>query len=322
MIEPPLSLALVAAKKYFLPYREALVAEFLALGVQARGVAGLEEIGAAQGALVLGMHSFPHPRRSVPAAIILGAIHTEQLPTVEAGSLTFGKDRYRVFLRDQADYDFIFDWSPVTAAMLGRRFPRVFHLDHGCIPAEVDMGQDREYDLLFIGAPDGVDGRRARLLKELGQRFRLFPEHSGLWGGKKLRAMAGAVIVCNLHYDHGAPFEAPRLWEALSMGAFVLSEPMADSRPFVAGRDYAAAFEHQFAEAVAHYLAHAERRQAIARQGQATARAHPLAATAGRILRQFRIEAAMLRDPGYARRRQLFRRLRWERLRNPTFPNI
>ncbi|WP_456152275.1 glycosyltransferase family protein [Megalodesulfovibrio gigas] len=177
-----------------------------------------------------------------------------------------------------------------------------------------------EYDVVFIGAPDGVDSRRARLLEILGRRFRLFPEHSGLWGEKKQRAMASAAIVCNLHYDHGAAFKAPRVWEAVSMGAFLLSEPMADASPFRAGQDYAAAFAHQLPDAVAHYLAHPEARAAIAAQGRATATAHPMAATAGRILRQFLIEAALLRHPGYARRRRLYRRVRWERLRDPVFP--
>lgn len=316
----PLSLAVVAAKKYFLPYREALVQAFAQLGVQARGVARLEEAGPVQGVLVLGMHAFPHPRRIIPESTILAAIHTEQLPTVEAGSLQFGRDRYRVLLRDRREYDFVFDWSPVTASMLSRRFPRVFHLDHGCMPDAGTPVPDPAYDVVFIGAPDGVDGRRAQLLDTLGRRFRLFPEHSGLWGEKKRRAMASAAIVCNLHYDHGAAFEAPRVWEALSMGAFLLSEPMANAAPFLAGRDYAEAFAHQLPETVAHYLAHPDARAALAAQGRATAMAHPMTATAGRILRQFLIEAALQRHAGYARRRRLYRWLPWERLREPIFP--
>ncbi|GAB7080585.1 glycosyltransferase family protein [Megalodesulfovibrio paquesii] len=318
--ERPLALHVVAAKKYFVPYRDALVRELQALGAAAHGVERLQDVAQADGVLVLGIHSFAHPRKIISENVILGGIHTEQLPTAEAGNMTFGKDRFRVFLRDRAAYDFLFDWSPVTAAMLSRRYSRIFHLDHGALPREIAAPGEPAYDLVFVGAPDGVDGRREQLLTRLGRRFRLFPQHCGLWGEKKRRAMASAAIVLNLHYDHGAAFEAPRVWEALSMGAFLLSEPMADSRPFIAGRDFSVAFSQQLPEMVAHYLEHPRERAAIAAQGRATAAAHPLAATAGRILRQFLIEKALLQDRSYARRRRLFRRLPWwEGLREPAF---
>lgn len=325
--QPVKSLAVVAAKKYFLPYRDALVDAFKVLGVQAFGVERLEEAGDADGVLVVGMHYYPKASQNLQERTVLGAIHTEQLPTWNAGALAFGSARMRVFLRDVRQYDFIADWSPAIATMLAKRFPRVFHLDHGAIDALLPDDEEggsqhipanRKYDVVFIGSPDGIDQRRAAILSAIKQRFTVYPKHSGLWGEAKRQAMAQAAIVLNLHYDQSAAFEAPRVWEALSLGCFLISEPMAQSQPFLAGRDYAEAFTHLLPEAIARYLEDSASRREIALQGARTAHAFPITATAARLLQQFQIEAALLRSPAYARRRRWYRRTGVEWLRDPA----
>ncbi len=52
-------------------------------------------------------------------------------------------------------------------------------------------------------------------------------------------------------------------------GALLLSEPVSDSGPFVAGRHFAVARVEDMLGAVQHYLQHEDERSAIARSAQA-----------------------------------------------------
>ncbi len=267
----PLKLGVVAQRKYFIPYREAMVRAMHGLGHAAESLEDLDYGRGLNAFLVVGPHKH-RGRVQRRQDVVHACVQTEQFPTPEAGAETFGKERYAIFLDYAPDYDLVFEWHRNTARFLtaarvasgGRAFPPVHWLPYGafremaypeCVlldeasPGDAHQAQPTasprrvrtspRYDLIFIGALGGVDDRRDRLLEALASRFTIHPKSQGIWGWKKGPALADAAIALNLHFDHAATFESPRLFEYCCNGRFVLSEYIHDPAPFTAGRDYA-----------------------------------------------------------------------------------
>lgn len=297
--EAALSLGVVAERKYFLPYRDAMVRAVNGEGFEARALTDIDydNHGDLDAFLVIGPHKY-RGRLKHHDRYIFAAVQTEQFPTPEAGAYTFGKERYAIFQEFAPEYDVIFEWHRNTARFLSQRYAHIMWLPYGSfremLYPECEPGAEHEpeYDFVFIGALEGVDGRRDKLLDALARRWSIHPESQGVWGAKKGRALANARIALNIHFDHGATFESPRLFEYLANGRFTLSETAADPHPFVEGRDYAAFFANQLVDKAARWLDHPEERARIAAQGRETAHRHPIEKSARTVIRRLLVEKA------------------------------
>ncbi|TVM34574.1 glycosyltransferase [Oceanidesulfovibrio marinus] len=298
-----LSVGVVAERKYFVPYRDAMARAIQTEGFEARALTNIDYAnhGDLDAFLVIGPHKY-RGRLKDHDRYIFAAVQTEQFPTPEAGAYTFGQERYEIFQEFAPEYDVIFEWHRNTARFLSKRYQHIVWLPYGSFDemrypeCEPDAQAEPEYDFVFIGALEGVDGRRDALLEAIAKRWSVYPESQGVWKAKKGRALASARIALNIHFDHGATFESPRLFEYLTNGRFTLSETAADPHPFVEGRDYAAFFANQLVDKAAWWLNHPEERAAMAAQGCATAHSYPIEESARTVIRRLLVEKARRND--------------------------
>lgn len=115
------------------------------------------------------------------------------------------------------------------------------HLNYGFskfYDANNNSSLQKEFDLIFLGTPDGVNNRRGNLLDLLKSKYHVYPEHYKIWGKEKLEALQKSKICLNIHYDYGRAYGSPRFFESLSAGTLLLTEPVRDSFPFIEGEDY------------------------------------------------------------------------------------
>lgn len=128
------------------------------------------------------------------------------------------------------------------------------HLRLGGVPSMAAPPVERDLDLLFLG---GRTDRRAARLAELAPvlwdrtaDLRMFsfsrPVHDDtpglVFGADKYRLLARARVLLNIHRDDRSPgyFEWARMVEAMANGCCIVTEPVADHAPFVAGEHFVA----------------------------------------------------------------------------------
>jgi len=278
----PLRLGIVARTAYFHDYRARLLE-----GLPASDFAVTELADIPTGpdrfdiVLVIGIHE--HMRVPLVRDYLLAGVQTEQLPcfpTKESRILRNLK-RFRA-IRDA--YDHLFEWSPgIYGAGLHRG--NVTYLPHGCdLASRVET--EPEFDLLFLGNLPGTAERRARMLEELSQRYRVYPT-TYAWGEKKTDAIRNSAICLNIHYYESGGFESPRIFDYLSQHAFVLSERSDECFPFTPAHDFAdfVGREH-LVQQIDHYLALPEERDRIRENGFRTASQY----TFDKVFRRFALE--------------------------------
>jgi hypothetical protein len=213
---------------------------------------------------VIGVHLFPE----IPwlSHTLVVGIQTEQMPVngVATGRLVRNQRRYDSVC---GYYDHLFEWNPDLYIL--RNDGRTF-LPYGCVaePYE-DIG--KKYDLAFIGNVGGSE-RRETLLEQLRCQFNFYPDYSPGFGDLKKQAIRESRILLNIHFYEGAGFESPRMFDYLSLGAFVLSERTAFSYPFALGVDFDDfGCIDDLVQKIQFYLKNNEHREKIAEQGRQTA---------------------------------------------------
>ena len=144
--------------------------------------------------------------------------------------------------------------------------PLGYHADfHGA-----DLGLERDIDVLFLGTMQVP--RRRRLVAELrAAGVHVRSEGSwhdlGAWGEERTRLLNRAKILLNL-LRHPGDFPGLRLILGMANGAMVLSEPMAEADPYVAGRHYVEAPVAEMPSTIRRYLSLPEERGRIAAEGR------------------------------------------------------
>lgn len=262
-------LSIIARGGYFLDYRSALVAHLRRAGFDAEAGDAIPPDDDGQACVVIGIHEHPEVVRSRARPLI--GIQTEQLPTPSTGLAgRLGVNR-AVAWSLLPYYDAILEWNADAYRHFYRCIPVSF-VPCGCNIGTRAPESARHHDVVFVGKMDGFQGRRARILESVAKRFVLYPDGGNLWGDAKWRAIDDSSICLNIHFDPCPYYESPRIFDYLSRGGFVLSERMADSTPFVEGRDYVAFDgESDLLGKIRHYLSDEADRLRIAGQGQATA---------------------------------------------------
>ncbi len=186
--------------------------------------------------LVFGIHRYPEiVYKSFRHAV---GVQTEQLTLQQdllSGRARSNLQRIRTLA---SHYDLVFEWS-AGAFRECLNGANIRFLPYGFRPALPGHEPDPVYDAVFIGKVDDPRGRRRQFLDAVGSSFRLNPAHGGLWGGARGAAIRSAKIVLNIHFDTTLSYESPRFADALSNGRMLLTEPLSDSFPYVAERDYA-----------------------------------------------------------------------------------
>jgi spore maturation protein CgeB len=149
-------------------------------------------------------------------------------------------------------------------------------------------GEERTFDVTFIGSFHRAHGGRVALLEALCQRFtqmkiwsptieHLAP-HSPIracyqgpvWGMEMCRILACSKITLNHHGDFAPYANNGRLYEATGMGALLITDWKENLHElFEPGKEVVAyRSSDQCAEFVRYYLEHDNEREAIARAGQ------------------------------------------------------
>lgn len=284
-----LKIAVVAEGKFFDDYRNALVREIEKQGFTAQGFDYINYDYKPDAFVVIGIHKYGRFKRYND--FIYCGIQTEQLPTRQSGGRLFGSDKLIEFYKHYREYDVIFEWSSQIFAKLSSTRKNIVYFpyssfDEICYRRELthktwgEMG----YDILFVGAPTGIQNRRAALLDRLRKNFAVYPKCSGLWGKEKELAILDSRICLNMHFEFAAYCEYPRLFEYLSNNKFMLSEQISDSAPFIDGEHFVSFYESNMIERVGYYLSKPEEASAIAEKGYRRTQEYHLSKTIHRLL--------------------------------------
>jgi hypothetical protein len=247
--------------------------------------------------LVLGnINWFPVLRRQLlrngrPPGTVLAIWHYEPLPPPKASGLAMPRPTLReiakIILRDKRATDVY------TNYFLLRRLHRLalpdilavtnrgrsdFLAEHGIPASHVplgyepshghDMGLHRDLDVLYLG--ESRVPRRRRFLDQLrNQRIDVTIRGDwsdpNLWGEARTRLLNRAKILLNILRFPGE-FSGLRFLLAMANGALLISEPVYDCYPFVAGRHFVSASIEEMPRVVRYYLANEAERRRIAEE--------------------------------------------------------
>jgi len=142
--------------------------------------------------------------------------------------------------------------------------PPGYSLDHGR-----DLGLERDIDVLFLGTLDVKRRRHAlKRLEEAGLNITVEGSwyDSRAWGENRTRLLNRAKILLDLQRYPGE-LSGLRLILAMANKCLVVSEPIYDSSPFLAGEHFVIAPLQQMPQVVRHYLGHPGERQRIVEAG-------------------------------------------------------
>ena len=274
---------------YFGPYADALAGELQELGARPSIHNALDgTLPDGEAVVLIGLHRFaPERVRTLGLTCVVAAIQTEQLSTLMQGAPRFGNRRLANVLAALPHVDVALDWSRENATLLRAHHPAVDVVPYGFIEADHHPRLDPvtpTYDLAFIGSVDALDGRRRRILEQLGGCFRIHPIVDNAWGADKFAVFSEASIVLNLHVEASAVFEAPRFYDVLGAGLPLLSEAVHDPWPFRAGEDFQVTSILRLERDIEQLLGDEPLRQQLAAAGRRTALAHGLDVTARRLM--------------------------------------
>lgn len=200
---------------------------------------------------------------------VVCALLTEQPCSREIGFISTGSGMVR---RERAMidyYDLVFVWSEEQRKIYSKYHPRVIHFPHSYYKAldhtEEFYGIEKKHDILFLGA--GFPTHRQVLINKLREKYTVLDTATPdfvLWGKDKYRAIAEARICLNIHQESGLVMESPRLYDYFANKAFVMSETMKWTEPFVDGEDYITYYYSDVMEKVEYYLKNSQEREKIA----------------------------------------------------------
>ena len=129
-----------------------------------------------------------------------------------------------------------------------------------------DLGSARDVDVLFLG--DCWFPRRRRILARLHKRgvnltVRGDFKDPALWGERRTELLNRTKIFLNI-LKLPTEFSGLRFILGMANGALVISEPVSDSFPFVAGRHFISATAEDLPGAIRYYLENESERRRIA----------------------------------------------------------
>jgi hypothetical protein len=257
------TIAIIANSKYYKEYQIACDRRLKSLGWQAVACESIEQGKSYEVLLVVGMAFFPKVPYLKGKTVI--GIQGEQLPLPNDNDWSLYRNLKR-FKAMAYFYDLVIEWSPQNYEHHGSTVPRRF-IPFGA-PQPSLKTKSALWDVTFIGNPYGGKGRRIPILKEVDKICKLNPIREA-WGDKKFEILNTSKICLNLHQFETHSFESPRIYELLSEGCFILTEPIDNAFPFRSGEHFIDFKGNKDLESkILYYLAHEEERVAIANAGK------------------------------------------------------
>jgi hypothetical protein len=153
-----------------------------------------------------------------------------------------------------------------SACGIGALTPGVPLGYHEAMGERLDL--PRDIDVLFLGALAGRQKSAIAFLRRNGINVEARGSWSGrdTWGSSRTELINRAKILLNLQRFPGQ-FSGYRLVLGMGNGAMVISEPMYDSSPFVAGKHFVSVDLEKMPAAIRSYLKDDSAREQFARDG-------------------------------------------------------
>lgn len=133
------------------------------------------------------------------------------------------------YFRILAQADLVLDYSKKNISFLKDSSISPAKLRYCPISCRAGIGltraKDTQYDIIFYGDPKSP--RRQQYLSRLQEQFKVKIVKSR-FGEKLYPLVANARIVVNIHYYENGLLETTRIYEALSLGAVIVSEVGSD----------------------------------------------------------------------------------------------
>jgi|TARA_B110000259_G_scaffold183101_1_gene227854 hypothetical protein len=263
------TIAVIANSKYYKEYRSSCAYYLSKLGWHTEQYDTIIEGKSCDILIIVGMAFFPKvPYRK--KKLVIG-IQGEQLPL--PGDKDWSLNRNLKRFKAMANfYDLVIEWSPQNYEHHTCPVPRKF-IPFGA-PQPSKHKKSDIWDVVFLGNPYGGNGRRIPLLEKVDKICKLNPIREA-WGDQKFEILNATKICLNLHQFETHSFESPRIFELLSEGCFVLTEPIQNSYPFEAGKHFIE-FDgtKDLKIKINYFLNHQTQREQIAKAGQIMAQSH------------------------------------------------
>ena len=257
------TIAVIANSKYYKEYRSSCAYYLSKLGWHTEQYDTIIEGKSCDILIIVGMAFFPKVPFYIGKKLI--GIQGEQLPL--PGDKDWSLKRNLKRFKAMANfYDLVIEWSPQNYEHHTCPVPRKF-IPFGA-PQPSKHQKSDTWDVVFLGNPYGGNGRRISILEEVDKICKLNPIREA-WGNQKFEILNATKICLNLHQFETHSFESPRIFELLSEGCFVLSEPIKNSYPFEAGKHFIE-FDgtKDLKIKINYFLHHQTQRQQIAEAGQ------------------------------------------------------
>lgn len=268
--------AVVANGNYFSDGRDFIVKSIREFGFEAEGFDDFEGFREYNPTCVLVIGITTQPKPKDPSKIWV-AFQTEQLYNEKTGGIHQTPWWLKKTVPYIKEYDIIVEHSYTNAETLEKilnkkRNRKTILVDpiFGAGDKFFDnSGEDeKEYDLFFVGwhsrLKNCLYSRRDVILNALAKKYKVYPPSNNLWGEKKQEAIRKSKICLNLHYEEARFMETGRLWDYFSNHAFVMSDRIYNSYPFVENEDYCSFFLTDIEKKIDYYLSHDEERKRIA----------------------------------------------------------
>ena len=263
------TIAVIANSKYYKEYRSSCAYYLSKLGWHTEQYDTIIEGKSCDILIIVGMAFFP----KVPYCkkkLVIG-IQGEQLPL--PGDKDWSLNRNLKRFKAMANfYDLVIEWSPQNYEHHTCPVPRKF-IPFGA-PQPSKHKKSDIWDVVFLGNPYGGNGRRIPILEKVHEICKLNPIREA-WGNQKFEILNATKICLNLHQFETHSFESPRIFELLSEGCFVLTEPIQNSFPFEAGKHFIE-FDgtKDLKIKIIYFLNHQTQREQIAKAGQIMAQSY------------------------------------------------
>lgn len=267
--------AVVGNGNYFTPGREIWVNRIRSRGFEAKGFDDFESFKEYNPTCVIVFGITQHPKPNDRKKIWV-AIQTEHFYHPKTGGIHHTPQWLKKSLPLLKAYDIIMDFSRTNIDAIersGKKLRKKNILLHplcslGEFSVCTNSAIEKEYDILFIGWHSRIAGspysRRGIILEELMKKYKLYPLSNDLWGEEKQKAIRQSKICLNLHYEESRFIEIERMLDYSANHAFIMSDRIFDSTPFVDGEDYVSFFLTDLEDRIDYYLSHDEERQKIA----------------------------------------------------------
>jgi len=249
--------------------------------------------------LILGnLNWFPHLRQQLlknekPARSVVAIWHTEPLPPPSASQMPWPRPSPReivkIILRDPRATDIYTNYlllqrlrrNGLPDLLAASTRPRAEFLAEWGIPSEYvplgyepghgrRLGTPRDIDILFLGERSGRRRRIIEKLRKLGVNVTARGDWTdpSLWGEGRTALLNRVKVLLNIPRFPGE-FASLRFIFGMANEALVVTEPVYDPFPFIAGRHFVSACVDEIPAMVLNYLQDEDLRRQITGQAYA-----------------------------------------------------